>query len=85
MKFLYVIFVIFLSGMIGTCIGEILLFFIPQNNLFYNFLSNVINPVWNINSLDLVIFNLSFSIKFNINSFTLLGFIIGSIFSLRKV
>ena len=85
MKFIYIILVIFLSAMIGTVIGEILLLFIPQNTIYYNFLSNHLNPTWNINSLNLVIFNVSFTIKFNINSLTLLGLIIGSIFTLRKV
>jgi len=85
MKFLYIILIIFLSAMIGTVIGEILLLLIPQNTIYYNFLSNHLTPVWNINSFDLIIFNISFTIKFNINSFTLLGLIIGSIFSLRKV
>jgi len=85
MKFIYIILVIFLSAMIGTLIGEILLLFVPQNTNYYIFLSNHLTPIWNVNLLDLIIFNISFTIKFNINSFTLLGLIIGSIYSLKKV
>ncbi|MGC8976936.1 MAG: hypothetical protein ACP5OB_04870 [Candidatus Ratteibacteria bacterium] len=85
MKFLYIVFVIFLCGMIGTCIGQILISFVPKDTIYYNFLSNYLNPVWSIDNFDLVIFNISFKVQFNINSFTLFGFIIGSIFSLRKV
>ncbi|HOK56661.1 MAG TPA: DUF4321 domain-containing protein [bacterium] len=85
MKIFYVFSVLFLCAMIGSCIGEIILMFIPQGTIYYNFLSNHLSPVWEIKQLDLIIFNLSFSIRFNINSFTLLGLIIGSIFSLKKV
>lgn len=85
MRFFYIVLVIFLCAMIGTCIGEILLLLIPQNTIYHNILSNSINPLWELKELDLIIFNISLKIKFNINPFTLLGLIIGSIFSLRKV
>ncbi len=85
MKLLYIILVLFLSAMIGTCIGEFLLFFIPEGTVYYSYLSKSINPLWSIDNLDLIIFNLNFSLRFNINSFTLIGLITGAIYSLRKV
>jgi len=84
MKFLYIILVIFLSAMIGTAIGEILLLLIPQSTIYYKILSNHLTPIWSINNFDLVVFNLSLAIKLNINSLTLLGLIIGSVISLKK-
>ncbi|MCM8806395.1 MAG: DUF4321 domain-containing protein [Candidatus Omnitrophica bacterium] len=85
MRFLYTVIILFLCAMIGTCIGEILLFFIPEKWYFYNLISKSLNPTWKINSLDLIIFNLSFSLIFKINLFTLVGLIIGAVYTLRKI
>ncbi len=85
MRMVYILLILFLSTMIGTCIGEMILLILPQHTTFYNFFSNHISPIWEIKQLDLIIFNLSFSIQFRINSFSLIGLVIGSIFSLKKV
>lgn len=85
MKFLYIILILFLSAMIGSCIGEILLFFTPPDTFFYNFMLKSTNSILSVDNLDLIILKISFSINFKINSFTLLGLIGGAIYSLRKV
>ncbi|MFN4227313.1 MAG: DUF4321 domain-containing protein [Candidatus Ratteibacteria bacterium] len=85
MRVIYILLVLFLSTMIGTCLGEIIQQLLPQHTPFYNFFSTNLSPIWEVKQLDLIIFNLSFSISFKINSFSLLGLIIGSVFSLRKV
>jgi len=71
--------------MIGTATGEIINLFIPQTSNFYQFFTLKINPEWKISNFDIIILNLSLSLKFNINPFTLIGFIVGSIFSFKKV
>ncbi|MCM8818768.1 MAG: DUF4321 domain-containing protein [Candidatus Omnitrophica bacterium] len=85
MKVFYIILVLFLSAMIGSCIGEILLFFIHPGTFYYDFLSKSTNSILSINNLDLRIFKITFSINFKVNFFTLLGLIGGALYSLRKV
>lgn len=85
MKVIYIFLILFLSALIGTAIGEILLLLIPQNAPYYSFFSSRIVPLWSIETIDLVILNFSFTIQFNINPLTLIGLIVGSIFSLKKV
>lgn len=71
--------------MIGTAIGEIFLLLIPQSTPYYAFFSSRIVPLWRVETIDLIILNFSFTIQFNINPFTLLGIIVGAVFSLKKV
>ena len=76
---------IFISGLIGTALGELLLLFIPQQGAIYGILSSSIKPSWNIENLDLVVLSLRCGISFNFNMLTLLGIIIGAVFCLRKI
>jgi len=85
MKVLYILLVLFISALIGTALGEILLLFIPQQATIYEILSSSIKPSWNIENLDLVVLSLRCGISFNFNILTLLGIIIGAVFCLRKI
>jgi len=85
MKLFYILLVLFISGLIGTALGELLLLFIPQQGAIYGILSSSIKPCWNIEGLDLVVLSLRCGISFNFNILTLLGIIIGAVFCLRKI
>ncbi|MCS7179756.1 MAG: DUF4321 domain-containing protein [bacterium] len=85
MKFVYIILIIFLSALIGTVIGEFIIYFTPTSFPYHQFLTFRLTPFFEVHQIDLIVFNLSFSFKFNFNFFTLIGLVIGSIFSLRKV
>jgi len=86
MKFLYLIIVIFLCGLIGTVVGEIALFFIPSTSYFYNFFnSSISSPTFSINNLNLIILSFSLSLVFKITPGTLLGIIIGCIYGIIKL
>ncbi|MCM8762016.1 MAG: DUF4321 domain-containing protein [Candidatus Omnitrophica bacterium] len=85
MKIFYILLIIFLSALIGTAVGELLLLFIPQQGIFYEVLSSSIKPYWNVENLDLIVLSLKCGISFNFNVFTLLGIIAGSVFSLRRI
>ena len=85
MKVIYILLIIFICGLIGTAAGELALQFIPPDSYFHFFLSSVISPFWEIKKIDLIVMKFGFNIQFNINPLTLVGIILGSIFSLRKV
>lgn len=85
MKILYILLIIFISALIGTALGELLLLLVPQQGIFYEILSSSIKPCWNIENLDLIVLSLKCGITFNFNIFTLLGIIAGSVFSLWKI
>jgi len=85
MKFLYILLILFLSSLIGTVIGEFIIYFFPNTSPYYSFLSFRLSPTWEVAHLNLIVFDFSFSFKFYVNLFTLVGLICGSIFSLRKV
>lgn len=76
---------IFISALIGTALGELLLLFIPQQGAIYEILLSSIRPCWNIENLDLVVLSLRCGISFNFNILTLLGIIVGAIFCLRRI
>lgn len=71
--------------MLGTALNELLLLFVPGHWVLYEVMSAAIKPLWSIEKLDLIVFTLNFGIRFNFNILTLLGIIIGCLFSLRKV
>jgi len=86
MKFLYLVVVIFLCGLIGTAVGEIILFFVPISSNFYNFLSSSFSPLsFSIDNFNLVVCSISLSIITKITPFTLFGIIAGCIYSLTKI
>ncbi|MDD3726059.1 MAG: hypothetical protein PHI44_02540 [Candidatus Ratteibacteria bacterium] len=85
MKILYTLLIIFISALIGTALGELLLLFLPQETTIYEVLSSSITPSWNIENLDLVVLSFRCSISFNFNILTLAGIVTGAILSLRKI
>lgn len=84
MKILYIILIIFLSSLIGTALGELLLQFVPETWTLYQILSARIQPAWSIEQLDLLILSVKLGISFNFNILTLLGLITGCFLSLRR-
>jgi len=84
MKILYILLIIFLSSLIGTALGELIIQFIPETGRAYQILSSSMNPSWNVERLDLIIFSVRLGISFNFNLLTLAGLVAGCLFSLRK-
>jgi len=84
MKILYILLIIFLSSLIGTALGELIIQFIPETGRAYQILSSSMNPSWNVERLDLIIFSVRLGISFNFNLLTLAGLVTGCLFSLRK-
>jgi len=86
MKFFYILVVIILSSLIGTALGEIALFFIPNTSSFYSFLnSSISSPSFSINNFNLFVCSFSISIVFKITPATLIGLIVGCIYGTTKV
>ncbi|MCX8082616.1 MAG: hypothetical protein N3D17_04390 [bacterium] len=85
MKVFYILLIIFISALIGTALGELLLLIVPNGTVIYEIISTSIKPCWCLENLDLIVLSLKCSISFNFNVVTLFGIMIGAIFSLRKV
>ena len=85
MKILYILMIIFICGLIGTALNELLLLFIPEQWAIYSIMASSLKPLWSIEKLDLIVLSVNFGITFNFNILTLAGIIAGSLFSLRKL
>ncbi|MGI6596011.1 MAG: DUF4321 domain-containing protein [Elusimicrobia bacterium] len=85
MRILYILLIVFLSALIGTALGELLMLVLPQGTIIYEVISAAIKPSWSIENLDLIVLSFRCGLSFNFNILTLLGITIGAVFSLRKI
>ena len=85
MKVIYIILVIFLSTLIGTAIGELLSLFLNSKSFLYHIFASGITPSWKIEKLDLIVATINLGITIKLNVMSILGMVIGAVFSLKKL
>jgi len=85
MKVIYIILVIFLSTLIGTAVGQLILLFLKDKSYLYHIFSSWVSPSWKIDKLDLIVATVNLGISIKLNIMSIVGMVTGAVFALRRL
>jgi len=81
--FWFFVFLLLVSALIGSAVGEIISVLVGQQSAFYQFFSTAAAPSFGPAEFDLILTRITFGIKINLNLMALVGMIVATICYLR--